>query len=250
MKKICSYSFLAFSVLTLPAWSAAPPSPVATYTGFNGFNIGVGAAYYQTDMDISIDQEGLLAPDVNFKGGIDFSDSSPYFHGQIGYEHAFSRFLLGFSAFADVGQVQDSGVIKTTLPTPALQANVTSEVNNVYGVDFKPGILLSPQVAVYALAGLVFGDIQSTATYVIPNTNTAVGNATNFSDGSTLGYNVGLGAEYLVIPHLSVNAEWSYMKFDSLHQDALIFNLLGPLTVDDTIDVTSNRFLLGVNYLF
>ena len=74
MKKICSYGFLAFSILTLPAWSAPPPSPVATYTGFNGFNIGVGAAYYQTDMNVAIDQEGgiFLAPDVNFKGGVDF----------------------------------------------------------------------------------------------------------------------------------------------------------------------------------
>ena len=144
--------------------------------------------------------------------------------------------------------MQDSGVTNTTLLTPAIQANITAKVNNFYGADFKPGILLSPQVAIYALAGFVMA-ITGTATFVISNTNTIAGNAVNLRD--TAGYNVGVGVEYLVIPHLSVNAEWSYIKFSLSHTeeaeaepDSVLF------TIDNSIDVTSNRFLMGVNYLF
>ncbi len=243
MKKTFIYGLLATSFLTCSALASS----------FDGVYIGAGGAYYQNKMDVSLDQEGLLSPDVNFMGNTSFSTASPYFHGQIGFGHAFSRFYFGGLAFADIGQSENSGVITSTWQSsPMLKADVTAKLNNIYGFDFKPGFLLTSKLMVYGLAGIAATNIEGTATFSTQNGSISTGQSQNFNTDFSAGYHLGAGIEYLILPHLSANLEWSTMKWSVYANGDPEFDWFNYNTFVymDKIDINSDRILAGLNFRF
>ncbi len=241
MKKILSYGLLATQFLTVSA--------LASSSSFNGFYIGAGIADYQTNTNISIDQENWYSSEVNFVGSSNFSANSPYFHGQMGYGHVFFNHLyFGGLGFADVGHGESSDVIKGTGASSQLQANVTTHLNNVYGGDLKMGLLITPKLLVYGLAGLNAQDFGGTVSFTAINGATPVGPGIDFGNGYRLGGNVGAGFEYMIMNDLSADLEWSYLVSSTSQFFMDIFD--AGLVSNDQLNMSSNRILVGLNFRF
>ncbi|MBS0350974.1 MAG: hypothetical protein JSR33_07305 [Proteobacteria bacterium] len=192
MKKKLIGSLLSFaSYLTFTAALAGGPEVAVEPEYFSGFYIGVtgglhvatfdGSSTVDAPEDVVIHTEthtqkpyvrdttvlsagNLLNNDI----GSSSYDGYAGLHGGIGktYNH---RWYTGIDAFGEWGTQQDdennSGTLNNlTVAHSTINGNYSSatsvKISNTFGVDFKPGILISPTTLLYGKVGAVWADIK------------------------------------------------------------------------------------------
>lgn len=224
MKKLLTVISL-FSAIIPSAYAISPKSPIINYKAFNGFNLGVGGAYYLTDSQASINTAD------GFQGDDNLQANGGYFHGQAGYGHAFNQFYLGFNIFADLGQAEETDKITAKVNQQSITKKISSSLNNVYGLVLTPGVVAAPNLFIYGLSGFVFGGQDLT-----------VDDENLLSNWHKPGWTAGAGAEYMFQKALSISAEWSYISFDESSQ----LDIFGePCSAQK---IHANRFIVGLKY--
>jgi outer membrane autotransporter protein len=190
-------------------FSRRPPPvvvPVAPWTGFYiGGHVGGVTSSETLDLIGPTDPSGAL-------GGV-----------QVGYNWRIAPlWVAGFEG--DFSWTNANGSI------PAAQ--VTSNHNWYSTIDARLGYILSPGWLVYGKAGAAFMNAKYTAAV----DDVGIVSATETRGG----WNVGVGAEYLLAPQWSVKAEYNFLDFGKDSVPALGTN----------IDTQVNQFKFGVNYHF
>jgi outer membrane immunogenic protein len=193
----------------LPRRAPAPVVvPVSPWTGFYvGAHVGGASSSETVDIYGPTDPGGAL-------GGF-----------QVGYNWRIAPlWVAGFEG--DFSFTNADGSI------PAAQ--FTSKHNWYSTIDAKLGYIVSPGWMVYGKAGGAFADVKYTGPSAFVD-----GAFTTVSE-TRGGWNVGIGAEYLIAPQWSVKAEYNYLDFG---RDAIA-------SLGTNIDTQVNQFKFGVNYHF
>jgi outer membrane immunogenic protein len=222
---------------------APPPQPpiapvMLPAYNWSGFYLGIagGLAYgrsQQINTDPSSPTLGLaLTNPYNVSGGL--------VGGELGYNWQFGNWLIG--AEADMSWVDQSG---TTSDIPPFNTAVTqtSKVEWLQTDRVRLGGLVTDRWLVYATGGFATGGMEA----VRPaNTVTYTQTQTEF------GWTAGAGAEFAVIPHLSVKFEYLFVDLEK--QKFFMPNILAPgggvLLEGRSIGITDNIVRAGVNYKF
>jgi outer membrane immunogenic protein len=191
------------SAADLPRRSPPPMVvPVDPWTGFYvGAHVGGATSSETVDLTGNTDPSGAL-------GG-----------GQVGYNFRIAPlWVAGFEG--DFSWTNASGSI------PA--AGFSSNHNWYSTLSGRLGYLVAPTWMVYGKAG---------GAWMNADYNFIGGPSTNDTRG---GWNVGIGAEYMIAPQWSVKAEYNYLDFGKDNNVAL----------QTGIDTQVNEFKFGVNYHF
>jgi outer membrane immunogenic protein len=191
--------------------SRRPPPPlvvpVSPWTGFYiGGHVGGALSSEVVDFTGNTDPSGTL-------GGI-----------QAGYNWQIAPlWVAGFE-----------GDFSWTNATGSIPAGAFTSDHNWYStIDARLGYIVGPGWLVYGKAGGAFMN----AKYVGPSAFVDALASVNETRG---GWNVGVGAEYLIAPQWSVKAEYDFLDFGKDNIAALGVG----------VDTQVNQFKFGVNYHF
>jgi outer membrane immunogenic protein len=222
----------------LPVKAPAPAGAVDSWTGFYfGGNFGYGWGLYA-------DQR--LSATLTFPTGFVFNnaDATGQIGGaQIGYDHQFSRWLLGVRAMFDWGPIEGTA---TPILSPLLAGGYnlqTREIDRLVTVDVRLGYTLD-HFLWYVVAGPV-SPRYSNFSLVYGAGGVFVGTA--YGQQFELGYNVGGGAEFKLTQNWSAAIEYNYAAFDN---NVINLDVLTGSAISATHAVTNQvqMLSLGINY--
>lgn len=185
---------------------ALPPAPVAT-SGWAGWYIGVeGGAdrgqFTQTNTltNVSLgtfDQSGALAG------------------GTVGYNWQSGPLVYGLESdlsWTDLSGTQNCGPTRTNI--------CTTDLRSIGTVRGRVGAAVLPSTLIYATGGLAYADIHATRD---------TGAIASHDWRAT--WTAGLGAEFMVLPRLSLKAEYLYAGFDGVATTYLVTASATPTPV-------------------
>jgi outer membrane immunogenic protein len=167
----------------------APPRAVATASGWAGFYIGIegGGDWGQFTQTNTITNVSLGT----------FKQQGALFGGTIGYNAQSGNIVYGLESdlsWTNLSGTQNCGPTRTNICTTDMRAIGTTRA--------RLGVTVMPNALVYATGGLAYADIHATRD---------VG-ATE-SDNWRATWVLGVGAEIMIMPHLSLKGEYLYTDF-------------------------------------
>jgi outer membrane immunogenic protein len=215
---------------------APPAQPVSSWTGFYaGINGGYSWGSSSTDVTVVTGFTPSFSLSERMNGWLA--------GGQIGYNFQFNRnWLLGFEA--DIQGTGQKGTVPVTAFAPG-SGSLTQELPWFGTVRTRLGVEPSDRSLLYVTGGLAYAGIKSTAmaTNPGPPPATAVGTTNN----TPIGWTVGTGAEWWLLPQWSIKAEYLYIDFAKF--TFLGLPLGGPPN-PHTSHVTDSIFRVGANFHF
>jgi outer membrane immunogenic protein len=235
------------------------PVPAAVVYNWTGFYIGGNVGYsWGRSQDTSTLTNG--AGTVLFTS-IDRSSLNGVVGGvQIGYNWQMQNWVWGLEA--DIQGTDERGSRAFTCPTgvctppfgviavfpgPAVPVAVDQKLEWFGTVRGRAGVLVSPQVLLYATGGLAYGEVK---------TNETIGLAalTGFSNKDVkVGYTVGAGIEGMIAANWTAKLEYLYVDLGRVSGSFLtpIAALGGGfLSSNYSSRITDNVLRVGVNYKF
>jgi outer membrane immunogenic protein len=218
----------------------------------------------------------LLALGSTF-GGLGGSNNGNFVGGgQIGYNWQFGLGVWGVEAdIAGLGRNNNGVAVATVTPNPAFPgfaqlyaATVTRQLNYLGTVRGRAGWLATPELLIFATAGLAYGGTQSTTNELAllqtgcPTPNCALGTGGGNYSQTRIGWTAGAGFEWMAGPHWSVVGQYLYYDLGTANYATALSQLCqgaacvvpGGL-VASTTGATSVRFngsiaRIGFNYKF
>ncbi len=267
MKRLLMAITAAVSLIATGALAAdlpmkAPPAPLPPVFNWSGFYIGgnVGYSWGDSGSSTTVDRflTGLPLPGALIGTNGASSDLNGFIGGgQVGYNWQYNRDLL-FGLEADIQGSGERG--SSSITCVACSDDGTNIVTNLnhklewFGtVRGRGGVLVTPDLLLYATGGLAYGEV---------NVNgTAVG---NFNQTTVIlpgvssvraGWTAGLGVESHIWDQWTVKLEWLYMDLGTVSAGPV--QLTGILVPGRTVaglsyssHFTDNMFRIGVNYHF
>lgn len=228
-------AFLCFTVLTISDASAGgslkddyrPPA-----FSWNGFYIGghAGLATGQTDGETDLGGLFTLNTDYDMNGAL--------WGGHIGYNYQTGHTVLGIEGTWSALNLDGS----TTCVVVLNCARSTDWLATIVG---RIGIAMDRGL-VYGLAGVAWGDVQTTAT------DNIVG-LVRFNGGAThVGWVAGLGFEYAITPNILARIEYNHVDLGSeVHDlDLSVAGTATGLSVPSKVDLTVDAIKVGVSWKF
>jgi outer membrane immunogenic protein len=210
------------------ALKAPPPAPVDSwngcYVGANG-----GSSFGNRTGTISgftPDFASTVTSGNNVPGSLGVRPESAFGGGQIGCNWQTGQWVLSGETDFQGSGIQNSTTISLpgNLPEFVPSTSTGHEDLQWFGtVRGRIGVAVIPQLLAYATGGFAYGRVSDSAsTLFTPAISGAfVGSAVQ----TRLGWTVGAGAEYAVLPNLSVKVEYLYInlgtstvtEFDPVH---------------------------------
>lgn len=258
------------------------PAPVASWTGFYaGVNAGYGwgdASSTNNPLDPA-SQIFFSDPTFGTNFGTGFRQAGAIAGGQVGYNWQFgSQGVFGFEADLQYSDIRGTGIART-LPLFGgfIEYDADSERRlRWFGtVRGRLGLLITPNVLLYASGGLAYGETESRGDMkinpLLPNgqvviqviqnqtvlrcSNQAPASAICYQGSNSetqLGWAAGFGGEWKVAPNWSVKAEYLHV---GLPTTSATLAALPPSTPDvrTAFKFNSQNYDLvrvGVNYQF
>lgn len=203
-----------------PIPSVVSSPAIAPWTGFSfGAHLGYGfGGRFDTNAAV-FNAAAPFTANVGTPAGI--------FGGlQAGYDWQINNVVLGVAADASYGDIRRRVVAGGLLGTPA----VTAQLQFQGSLRLRAGVLVAPDLLLYATGGLAAGTARVAVPSVVAQTNTH------------LGWTVGVGGEYRFSPNLSTFVEYRYTDLDRRAFNAIVPGLRAGY------DGHSVR--LGLNYRF
>lgn len=223
MSKLFVAAFAAVSVVffSLPVFAAG--GAARNWTGFYaGVHLGVGRSQIRERA-----QGGALSADQQGNGVIG--------GGHAGFDWETGAFVLGVEG--DFSGTDIGG--HTVCPQPTLTCQ--HDINWIATARPRVGMLaFDRRVLLYATGGLALADID----YKETDNSTGALFGTGYSKTHT-GWAAGLGAEYLVMPNVSVRLQYLHEEFEQVTTAA---NTLSANAV--TINPSVNEADVGVSWRF
>lgn len=180
--------------------------------------VGARMNYVTTQLNYGDGQANLSREGQGFGGDI-----------KLGYGHTVGSWLyLGVEGTAGLSSANT-----------IVQGGTLLQEHGGYGISFMPGVLLSLDNLFYARIGAAWTKLQGT--YTEPALQSAGYTRTQ------LGSVWGLGDEFALTQHLSMNLEYDYTQYHAY--DYSVVNSVGEI-VDNQYTLSSNAMSLGLNYRF
>src|SRR5579872_2363698 len=241
-----------------PAYTKAPAyvAPVYEWTGFYiGGNIGYS---WGRSSDASTVTNG--AGTVLFTSANTTDLNGIVGGGQIGYNWQMQNWLFGLEA--DIQATDEKGTRNFTCPQstctptfgqiavfpgPSVPVALSQKIDWFGTVRGRLGILVTPQVLLYATGGLAYGEVDSSA--VIGAAGTAFSTVSN----THVGWTVGAGIEGMIAPNWTARLEYLYIDLGTANGSfATTIGALGGGSVIEKFSshVTDNILRVGINYKF
>lgn len=277
LKVIAASAFAAMAVTSAASAAdlAARPytkAPVMVEVwNWTGFYIGGNAGYSwgrsNTDVSYFNSVTGVpIVPPAGSITGAGFDMNGAIAGGQIGYNWQSSNWLFGLEADAQWSDERGSAAYRCAATAVGgvclpgltfLPAGVTGSslaVNQSlewFGtVRGRAGVLVTPQVLLYATGGLAYGSIKTSGAFagVTPN-GVAVAVAGSSSD-TRIGWTVGGGIEGKITTNWSAKLEYLYMDLDNFRAGS--FTLAPGSLIAANVDSRFRDHILraGINYTF
>lgn len=267
--------YIAFIIVFLGVIAPVVSMAITPSLNFSGLYFGgdIGAAWgrsnYQTNAGCGATGVDAVfcnvSPDPSVINGLAVSDSgtgkmmSSGFTGgvQAGYNWQKNKIVLGGEADFSALDLDKSVNANGTFPFIFLgnQYSLTESIstNWLATVRGRIGLITHPQLLLYATSGAAFTNYKVASSY----SDNAVG--VNFPGGSgngnissnRTGWIAGGGAEWLLMEHFSIKAEYLYADFGSV--SVLVPTSNTPLftqTIGVKADLSTNIARIGLNYKF
>jgi outer membrane immunogenic protein len=270
----------AFAAMAVTSAASAADLAARPYTkapvmvevwNWTGFYIGGNAGYSwgrsNTDVSYFNSVTGVpIVPPAGSITGAGFDMNGAIAGGQIGYNWQSSNWLFGLEADAQWSDERGSAAYRCAATAVGgvclpgltfLPAGVTGSslaVNQSlewFGtVRGRAGVLVTPQVLLYATGGLAYGSIKTSGAFagVAPN-GVAVAVAGSSSD-TRIGWTVGGGIEGKITTNWSAKLEYLYMDLDNFRAGS--FTLAPGSLIAANVDSRFRDHILraGINYTF
>lgn len=155
---------------------------------------------------------------------------------QAGCDYQLGKWIVGVEGQYDWGKVNSTHAIP---PFPRFSYNTT--LNNLATMTGRAGYAVLPQALLYGKAGGAW--TRDNLVVNIPATS----GLSEFANVNFTGWTVGSGIEWLVLPNVSVFAEYEYVDF---HAKSVTFTAPGGIGTPDTITHNQKNVeavLAGVN---
>jgi len=247
--KILSTAAIACSVIALVATSGHAQTPYNWAGAHVGLNAGAGWGNADTSVGFFSRSTGAFVPDAPISPESAHFRTSGFIGGaQLGYDATIGSLLLGlegdFSGSTVNGKRTTSGT-DTTGPvgfteTQKLDLNWLATLRARAGYEVFPGWMP------YITGGLAFADMKGTSTTTFPTTGVTYNSST--STVRTGGV-VGAGLDYMIMPNLTVGAQYLYTSLDKFGTQS-VQTPGGGFTKNTTFHPQFNVFRLTVNYRF
>ncbi len=225
--------------------------------GFDGFY--VGASVGESITNVTQDQRSL----ADFNNPNNFGISGPIalktdnaFKGAffVGYGQCWDSLYLGAEAFVDLSQYKNrnsaESLIYQGFPRKN-QINTHSTLSSLqYGIDLRPGVILTPQSMLYGRVGVAFSDLTLNTEAQFRNSNIQGVNLPLSEEKDVAALRLGAGLEQHLCPRLNLRLDYIYSYYGRISAGAAIRGP-GTLTLesDTNIKVYNNTFMLGMSYL-
>lgn len=227
----------ASSVRPAASMVAQRASSASNWTGaYVGVNVGYNFYRTLTDQD-----NKMLETTTADKKRLD-SGSGLLVGGQVGFDYQVSdSVVLGLVADWDYSGAAQTVDYKTT--DAGNGSFATDAPYGVYSARLRAGVLLSPELLIYATGG--WAGTQNHLKITVPAPY--LGYETTQAH---YGWTVGAGAEYMISSNVSVFAEYRYSEyFKASYSDFMKPTTVAPSTKID-YKVFDQQVRVGVNYRF
>jgi outer membrane immunogenic protein len=204
-------------------------SPAFSWTGFYiGGHAGLATGQTAGEVDLG----GLLTinTDYDMSGGL--------WGGHIGYNHQAGHTVLGIEGTWSALDLNGS-------TTCVVVFNCTRSTNWLATLVGRIGIAMD-RAMVYGLAGVAWGDVETSVRDNIVGIIRLDGGATH------VGWVAGLGFEYAITPNILARIEYNHVDLGSKTHD-LDLSLAGVpigLTLPSKVDLTVDTIKVGVSWKF
>jgi outer membrane immunogenic protein len=187
-----------------------PSSPYGAPTDpWTGIYIGGNAGYDWSSYSMALSTSDGPVPTPRISGG-GFVGG-----GQFGANKTFGSFLLGVEVDGNVGQVGGSGPVTSTNASTDWFATAR----------LRAGWLATPAFLLYATGGGAYG---------FGAVNTSIAGAPVNLSVPAIGWAAGGGVEWMVVPHVSVAAEYLHIGYDGKGISVVVGNVGGLSLASDS----------------
>jgi outer membrane immunogenic protein len=211
-----------------PAYKAPIMSPVPVYN-WTGFYVGgnIGGAWGNIDATDVTTGATVSPTKSGFAGGF-----------QVGYDWQAGPWVFGIRNLFDGTSISGGATISDTYFT----GTVNSHLHWFDTLTGRVGYLVEPNVLLYGQGGAAWTSWDVTA---FDSTGTQVG---EISGGNRTGWTLGLGAEWMFLPHWSTFLEYNYMGFGtrSATTTACVAGNCAYISAKSNLQ----DVLVGINYKF
>jgi outer membrane immunogenic protein len=244
MKKFLIAGVTAAMFCGAPALAAdmpvkAPPPvpvPVVSWSGcYIGANTG-GAWAHKTNTRTTFDGTPLSSPDS-------LGSASPdgwAYGGQIGCDYQVNNnWVVGIRGMWDGSNMRGSN----QWPASAGIDSNNYKIDSFGTAVAKIGVLLSPAVEVYGVAGVA--TVHDNLSFTNPNFG-------EYATGSQTrtGYDVGVGATLLLTRNLDLFVEYDHMGFGTKNMSLTGVGFAAGRTYGEDIKQSVDKVLVGIDYRF
>jgi outer membrane immunogenic protein len=271
----------------------APPPPPAPIWTWTGFYVGVNAGgtwsgnndIYSFGTPLFADPRapvgtaaGLAASVAGVTTNVPNGRGSGFIGGaQAGYNWQFNKGVVGVEADIQGLSGKRSGLMLTTVPTPAFPGNnVNTSLATTGNVDWlgtlrgRLGFLASPSLLLYGTGGLAFGDVKSSTTInqiwtgngAVATVNAPYGSFASISQ-TRAGWAAGVGGEWKFAPRWSAKLEYLHYDLGRVSYSGTLNNVVAPpggsvptggvfysLAATSSMRANGDIVRVGVNYAF
>jgi outer membrane protein OmpA-like peptidoglycan-associated protein len=241
----------AFSAAAGSAFAAAPSLAQTPYN-WAGAHVGLSAGAGWGNADISTNffstSTGVFVPNAPISPGSARLHTSGFIGGgQLGYDTTIGSLLLGvegdFAGSTVNGKRTLSGIDVEPL---AFTETQKLDLNWLATLRVRAGYELFPGWMPYLTGGLAFADMKGTSTTTFPTTGVTYNSSTTTI---RTGGVVGAGVDFMVMPNLTVGAQYLYMSLNKFSTQGRQ-SPGGFFTKTTSFTPQFNVFRLTVNYHF
>ena len=276
MKKI--WTFIPLTLAMCANTSFCQPFMGKEGSPWNGFYIGANAGYLWTaNSTMTNDAEASLAnPLVANSGDLAatlvgqatrvFKDSLVGFvgGGQFGWDVLFTdNLLLGLSLDFD-GLAPSTKEVRATFITPTDQfgtyttnVHITKKLEYLGLLNGRFGALLNPSLLVYVSGAYAYGGASLLTNYSFTNSIATFSPIDEQQPNHQIlsGWSAGGGAEWMLMPCLSVKLEYVYYNLGPIRNNFTVTQNISGISVAaaviESLSIFSNNVVrVGVNYRF
>ncbi len=263
-----SYYF-SHPVLEAPGFFSQLPQPENTRK-FRGFYLGsaVGSSMTSTQINNQVsntaNMDGLvIIYPINTLST--YGDNAVKGVFSVGYGYAWSWLYMGLEGFVDASSYEvNSNNERWNSIANNIYLQATTKISSAlsdiqFGMDFRPGFLMTSSSLLYARIGTAFSNMSLTANHF--NTISAGGGGSMQSfplsisqstNKETLALRLGGGFEQSISANVSLRADYIWTDYGSLSTQGFNSSQGGTFTISNQSQVktTNNTVTLGMNYYF
>lgn len=237
-------------LIATPAWAFDFPAKTRpTAYGWGGCYVGGNIANAWSQFSIT-DPAGVVVAPPPFSFGT-APTSGIAGGGQVGCDKEIGPWLIGIRGMFDAASIQGSSMNPApgavgAVPSGSIQT--TDKANWIADVTARFGYTILPDILLYGQGGAAWRHDNFNSTTLVPILALPAGTTVFTGPVTSIGWTVGAGAEWMLLPDLSVFVEYDFFGFGA-GTDTFRNNVTPSFTLS-AANENINLVMLGLNYRF